>query len=125
MESFLIQTSIRAYYYDYLYKVILKINTKSFAKKEQKQIIATNKQNIERELVIVLKFLFEILARTPFKLDRQYDEKNLPYETRKLFKDRVKIGDKFNFFLGRARTFDYERLQVYQMIMKFYSIEYD
>jgi hypothetical protein len=33
MEQFLVQASVRAYYYDYLYKVILKINTKSIVKK--------------------------------------------------------------------------------------------
>jgi len=68
---------------------------------------------MEESLIIVLKFLFEILARTPFKIDKNYDSKNLPYETRKLFKDKVKINDKFNFFAGRMRMFDYEKLDVY------------
>lgn len=104
----MIQMSVRAYYYDYLYKVILKINTKSIQKKEQKAIVAENRIRMERELIIVLKFIFEILSRTPFKLDKNYDDKNLPYETRKLFKDKVKINDKFNFFQGRAKTFNYQ-----------------
>jgi hypothetical protein len=73
----------------------------------------------------VLKFLFEILARTPFKIDKNYDSKNLQYETRKLFKDKVKINDKLNFFSGRMRMFDYEKLDVFEMINKFYSIEYE
>lgn len=58
MENFVIQMSTRAFYYDYLYKVILKINTKSISRKEQKSIVTTNKAMMEKELIIILKFLF-------------------------------------------------------------------
>lgn len=108
MEDFVIQMGTRAYYYDYLYKVILNINTKNINKKEQKSIITSNKTMMEKELIIILRFLFEILSRTPFKIDKNYCTKNLPYETRKLFTDKVKINDKYNFFHGRAKTFNYQ-----------------
>ena len=72
-----------------------------------------------------MKFLFEILSRTPFKIDKNYCNKNLPYDVRKLFVDKIKIKDKYNFFHGRARTFDYSQFQTYQIIQKFLSIEYD
>ena len=72
-----------------------------------------------------MKFFFEILARTPFKIDKNYCSKNLPYETRKLFLDKVKINDKYNFFNGRSKTFNYEAFQTYQMIQKFFAIDYD
>ncbi len=77
---------------------------------------------MEKELIIILKFLFEILSRTPFKIDKNYCSKNLPYETRKLFMDKIKINDKYNFFHGRAKTFDYHQFQTYQIIQKFLSI---
>lgn len=80
---------------------------------------------MQQSLIIVLKFLFEILARTPFKIDKNYDSKNLPYETRKLFKDKVRINDKLNFFTGRMRMFQFDKLDVFEMISKFYSIEYE
>lgn len=48
MEDFVTQISIRAFYYDYLYKVILKINTKSISKKEQKSIVTSNKTMMEK-----------------------------------------------------------------------------
>lgn len=38
--------STRAYYYDYLYKVILKINTKDIKKKQQKTIMIENKDKM-------------------------------------------------------------------------------
>ena len=104
---------------------MLKINTKSITKKEQKSIVSSNKSMMEKELIIILKFFFEILSRTPFKVDKNYCNKNLPHETRKLFVDKVKINDKYNFFNGRSKTFDFEEFQTYQMIQKFFSIEYD
>jgi hypothetical protein len=39
--------------------------------------------------------------------------------------NKVKINDKYNFFNGRSKTFNYEEFQTYQMIQKFFSIEYD
>lgn len=87
--------------------------------------MVSNKHLIEKELIIVLKFLFEILSRTPFKIDKYYNEKSLPYETRKLFRDKIKINSKYNFFHGRAKTFNFEDFDTYKIISQFYNIEYE
>jgi hypothetical protein len=42
-----------------------------------------------------------------------------------LFKDKSKINNKINFYHGRAQTFDFQQLDVFQMIKKFYDIDYD
>ena len=49
----------------------------------------------------------------------------MPYETKRLFKDKIKINNKYNFFEGRAKTFDYEEFDTYKMIKQFFNIDYD
>ena len=47
-ENFVKKLSIRGYFYDYLYKVILRIDMRSIKSKEHREVMKENKYKIER-----------------------------------------------------------------------------
>ena len=73
---------------------------------------------------MALKFIYQLLARAPFKNDKYYEEDNLPYETRRLFANLVKVNNKALFFESRTRIFNSENSDMQDSICRFYDIEY-
>lgn len=62
-----------------------------------------NKKKLEKNLVLILMFLFQILGKAPFRRDKFYNENDLLYEGRNLFQNLVSINNKANFFESRLQ----------------------
>lgn len=119
MEDFIRTISIRSYYYECLYKAILGINLRSLKIKQDIIHVNKSKNALEKELTIVLSFLFKMLFKTPFTRDKRYCPNDLPYEAMKLFKNIIKsdfIQNKMHCYFGKSRQFDYKASKTTQKI---------
>ena len=79
VEAFLERMQIKAYYYEFAYRILCEVDLESVAAGPHRASIRSHLELLSSELVVLLTFLYDTILKGSFTSDPDYDPTHQPY----------------------------------------------